>query len=104
MADISPQTPKATLLDEFNTIVSETEQLLHSAKDDSGAEAGPVAAQVSRNLEAARERLAHLEESIAGKTKAAAKATDSFVRQHPWQAIGIAAALGLVVGMLLKQR
>jgi ElaB/YqjD/DUF883 family membrane-anchored ribosome-binding protein len=36
-------------------------------------------------------------------TKAAARATDEYVHDHPWRAVGIAAGVGLVVGMLISR-
>ena len=34
----------------------------------------------------------------------AAKATDAMVREHPWEAVGIAATVGLVLGLLMQRR
>ncbi len=41
---------------------------------------------------------------VAAQTKVAAKATDDYVRANPWQAVGIAAAAGYVLGMLITRR
>lgn len=41
--------------------------------------------------------------STVDNTKAAAKATDNFVHDSPWTAIGIAAVAGLVVASLIKR-
>ena len=38
------------------------------------------------------------------RAKDAAKATDDYVHENPWQAIGIAAAVGLVAGLLMSRR
>ncbi|MDQ1316092.1 MAG: hypothetical protein QG662_2201, partial [Pseudomonadota bacterium] len=38
------------------------------------------------------------------RTKAAAKATDEYVHVHPWQAIGVAASVGVVIGLLIGRR
>ena len=48
--------------------------------------------------------LIDLEDSIAPQGKAAARATDDYVHEHPWGAVGIAAAVGLVIGMLISRR
>ena len=46
----------------------------------------------------------HLEAAVVDKTKAAARATDDFVHEEPWKAVGVAAALGLALGVLIGRR
>ena len=48
-------------------------------------------------------KVKHLQDILA-RAKAAGHATDEFVQEHPWQSIGIAAGLGLVVGLLIARR
>ena len=38
------------------------------------------------------------------KAKEAGQATDAYVRENPWQAVGIAAGAGLLIGMLISRR
>jgi ElaB/YqjD/DUF883 family membrane-anchored ribosome-binding protein len=45
-----------------------------------------------------------LEVALIDKTKAAARATDDFVHEEPWKAVGVAAALGLALGVLIGRR
>ena len=45
-----------------------------------------------------------LEVAVIDKTKAAARATDDFVHDQPWKAVGVAAALGLALGVLIGRR
>lgn len=42
-----------------------------------------------------------IQESVVEKTKAAAQTTDAYVHENPWKVIGLAAGLGLVIGLLL---
>lgn len=95
---------KQKLLDEFNAVVTETEQLLKSLTTEGGEKANAVRATIEQNLKAARERLNYLENTVLQRTKEAARTTDAYVHEHPWQAIGIAAGLGVVVGLLLNRR
>jgi ElaB/YqjD/DUF883 family membrane-anchored ribosome-binding protein len=111
---------KEQLLEEFNTIVAETERLLKTVTHrggaaegtavatmdgaGEGAEAPGLSARLDESLKAARERLEHLEDLVLQRSKAAAKATDSYVRANPWQAVGIAAGVGLLLGLLLRRR
>ena len=51
-----------------------------------------------------KERVLDLEAALVDKTKAAARATDDFVHEEPWKAVGVAAALGLALGVLIGRR
>ena len=55
-----------------------------------------------------RQRLRSLEDALMEKTKATARATDEYVHENPWQTVGIAAGLsvvlGVVIGLLLDRR
>jgi len=55
-------------------------------------------------LEAAVDKAKALYENLQEKTVAAAKAADQTVREHPYQAIGIAFGIGLLIGVLAARR
>jgi ElaB/YqjD/DUF883 family membrane-anchored ribosome-binding protein len=99
---------KDKLIDDFNAVIAEAEQLLQLLAA-AGAEKGEsLRAGAEQNLEAARERLAGLQSAAQERAHAASKAAEDYVRQHPWQSIGIvagiAALIGLVLGLLLNRR
>ena len=45
-----------------------------------------------------------VEAALRERTREVAKATDHYVHEHPWKAIGVAAGIGLLVGMLIGRR
>jgi ElaB/YqjD/DUF883 family membrane-anchored ribosome-binding protein len=45
-----------------------------------------------------------MSDDASERAKAAAKVTDDYVRDNPWQAIGIAAAIGFLAGLALSRR
>jgi ElaB/YqjD/DUF883 family membrane-anchored ribosome-binding protein len=96
------------LLEDFNMVIAETEKLLKDAAAAGGDKASAWRGNVERNLVAAKEKLVELEHTAAEKAKATAQATDQYVHEKPWQAIGITAGVGvlvgLAVGMLLNRR
>jgi ElaB/YqjD/DUF883 family membrane-anchored ribosome-binding protein len=106
MADI--QVTREKLLQDFNEVVLDTEQLLKSVSSASGEKAQALRASIEQSLETSRQKLRELQQAALHRTQAAAKATDEYVHGHPWQAIGftalVAAVLGLVVGLLLNRR
>ena len=92
---------KEKLIEEFNAVVSETEQLLKSVADVGDEKAGAIRASVEQNLASAREQLRSLQQAVSDKAVATMDATDSYVRQNPWQTAGIAGGVGLVLGALI---
>jgi ElaB/YqjD/DUF883 family membrane-anchored ribosome-binding protein len=45
-----------------------------------------------------------LQQAAVAKAKAAGHATDEFVHENPWKSIGIAAGVGMLLGLLVSRR
>ena len=58
--------------------------------------------QIERGIEQGRYTWKQIQESVTTKSKAAAEATDAYVHENPWKVVGMAAGLGLIVGLLLR--
>lgn len=99
---------KDQLVEEFNSVVADTEQLLRSVATAGGEKAHGLRDGVKQQLANAGDRLRDLQHAATASTGAAARATDRYVHQHPWQAIGIAtgviAVAVLALDLLLKRR
>lgn len=95
------------LFNEFNSVVAETEKLFKSAAAASADEAGAIRAKVEHGLATAADLLERIRREAVGQASAAARATDEYVEESPWRAIGIAAVVaglaGLVAGLLISQ-
>ena len=92
------------LVDDLAAVLAEAEEMLKRAANETGEKARDLRSQVETNLLRAKLRLQEIEGEAVDHAKAAARATDDFVHDHPWQAIGVAAAIGLVAGLLLNRR
>jgi len=57
--------------------------------------------QIQQGVEQGRYSWNQIQEAVTGKTKAAAEATDAYVHENPWKVVGMAAGLGLIIGLLL---
>ncbi|SDF06464.1 YqjD family protein [Pseudomonas seleniipraecipitans] len=101
-----PATPanKEELLEEFQALVRDTETLLQHSASLVGDQAEELRAQIRESLGRARSTLKNTEESVVLRGKAAVGATEDYVQTHPWQTIGIAAGIGILVGMLISRR
>ncbi|MDD2885148.1 MAG: DUF883 family protein [Dechloromonas sp.] len=95
---------KDKLVSDLKVVISDTEELLRATAGTAGEKVGELRERLALRLRDAKERLVDLEVAVIDKTKAAARATDDFVHDEPWKAVGVAAALGLALGVLIGRR
>ncbi len=100
----APEVTKEKLISDFKVVVADAEALLKASAGQGGEALAAVRARVGDSLAIAKTKMLEAEEELLEKTKAAAKATDEYVHDHPWHAVGIAAGVGLVIGMLIGRR
>jgi ElaB/YqjD/DUF883 family membrane-anchored ribosome-binding protein len=98
-------TQRDKLLAELRMVVADAEEMLQATVEQQGA---PGAAEARRRLQArlqsARERIGQWQETAVERAKEASKATDAYVHEHPWKAIGVAGAVGVLIGALISRR
>ncbi len=94
----------ADLMDDLRKVVHDTEALLHATEGQIGEKADDARRRVQAALDSARTRLKSAQGSAGEMGEEAVRATETYVRENPWQALGIAAGVGLVLGMLLTRR
>lgn len=92
---------KAQLVDDFNKVVADTESLLRAMANVPGDKASALRASVEDNLNAAKRRVREVQGAVFEKGTAAVRATDEYVHDNPWALIGVAAAVGLIVGLVI---
>jgi len=95
---------RESLVEDFSNMLTEAEDLLKRASAETGERARDLRAQVEAKLLAAKLRLQELEGEAIDRAKVAAQVTDDYVHDNPWQAIGVAAAVGFLVGLLMNRR
>jgi ElaB/YqjD/DUF883 family membrane-anchored ribosome-binding protein len=81
------------LMDELRDVVRAAEDLLKATAGEHGEQFEEVRARAEESLRVARERL----EGVGSRL-------NDQVREHPWAAVGIAAGIGLVLGILLARK
>ena len=94
---------KEKLMQDLRMVVADAEELLRATASQTGEKVSAARERIQGHLDAAKERLEDAEAMMIEKTKAAALATDEYVHDNPWRAVGIAAGVGLVVGMLIAR-
>jgi ElaB/YqjD/DUF883 family membrane-anchored ribosome-binding protein len=91
------------LRDDLRVLAGDTEQLLKATTSQTGQQIAQVRAKAKESLEAAKVRLAEAQKWTLVRTSAAGRATNEYIRKNPWRVIAIAAAAGLVLGLLLAR-
>ena len=94
---------KEKLMQDLRMVVADAEELLRATASQAGEKVSATRERIQGHLDAAKERLEDAEAMMIEKTKAAALATDEYVHDNPWRAVGIAAGVGFVVGMLIAR-
>lgn len=95
---------KEKLVSDMKIVIADAEEILRATANQAGEKVGELRERITERLRDAKVRLADAEAAIVDKTKAAARATDDFVHEHPWKAVGVAAAIGLTLGVLIGRR
>ena len=100
MEKVVNEVTKEQLIADFKTVVADAEALLKATANHGGEELAAVRTKVEESIKAVKVRMAEEQAALIAKTKEAAKATDVYVHENPWAAVGVAAGVGLVVGLL----
>lgn len=95
---------KEKLVADVKQVMGELEAILRDSASEAGDEVSKLQDKMRDRLRAARSSLTELEYEVVDKAKAAANATDEYVHTRPWTAIGVAAGIGAVIGLLLNRR
>ncbi len=102
-ASVQGDVSKEKLMQDLQLVVSDAEELLRATAGQAGDKVVVARERIQDSLAAAKARLDVAQEAMLEKTKQAARATDDYVHDNPWQAVGIAAGVGLLVGMLIAR-
>ena len=92
------------LLSDFKALIGDAEALLRATTDQAGETVTAVRERIEQRLEEGKKSVAEAEALLLERTKEAAKSADVYVRENPWNAVGIAAGVGLLVGLLVARK
>lgn len=95
---------KEQLIQDFKVVIADAEALIRATANQGGEAVANLRVKAEESVAAAKEKLAEAQDALIEKGRVAAKATDDYVHEKPWHAVGIAAGIGLVVGLLIGRR
>lgn len=93
-----------SLISEFKSLMADAEALIKATEDHPGEAIGSIRNKALETLACAKESLSAAEDKLLDKAKIAAEGADNFVHRNPWEAIGVAASLGLLIGLFIGRR
>ncbi len=92
------------LVQDLKIVITDAEELLRATASTAGERVVAAREKVQDSLDRAKVKLAEVEDILIDRGKQAARATDEYVRDNPWRAVGIAAGIGVIIGMLISRR
>jgi ElaB/YqjD/DUF883 family membrane-anchored ribosome-binding protein len=99
-ADAAP----SRIAQEFKNFVADMEDLIKASTSLTGDDFARAKANVYARVATARVFLEEIPGEISDRARNTVKVADGYVREQPWQAMGITAAVGLLIGFLLGRR
>lgn len=97
-------TNKERLVNDLKTLVSDAEELFKATATQAGEKITVARQKIEQSLIEGKKALADAETTLLNRSKECAEIADDYVRENPWGAVGIAAAVGLAIGLLIRVR
>lgn len=104
MAHAMQEVTREQLVSDLKVVIADAEALLKASADHGGEKVAALRSKAEASLNSMKAKLGETEHKMVEKTKAAAHATDEYVHDNPWKSIGVAAGVGLAIGLLLRGR
>jgi ElaB/YqjD/DUF883 family membrane-anchored ribosome-binding protein len=95
---------KAAASGEIKSLIADVEDLMARIADLKDADVVRVRGKVQRAIDATKQSLSDGADALRQHAQSVAGTADDYVRDSPWQAVGIAALVGAVVGILATRR
>jgi ElaB/YqjD/DUF883 family membrane-anchored ribosome-binding protein len=99
-----PEPTFDALVDEFRALIGSMEDVFSAAAGSSGDKLTELKGQAEANLKKAKATLGDMERRAAGKARTIAADSDDYVHENPWIAAGLAATIGLLLGLLIGRK
>ena len=95
---------KNKLIHDLQAVIQDTEELLRMTVDHVGESADALRSRVSDRLNQAMTELRHLQNLTIDQAKLLGHEGEDFVKNNPWKSVGVAAGVGLLLGLLVGRR
>jgi len=89
---------------ELKSLADTLEDVLRSSSEKPLAEWDRLRSRAESTLKDTRVRLSDTSDKVVHQTKEIASQADSYVHDNPWKGVGIGAAVGVIIGVLIAKR
>lgn len=97
-------TSKEKLIDDLRVVAGDVEELLRATANQTGERVSEARKRAEESLRSARVRLDELGAEVKVRAGDAARATDHYVHENPWQSMAVGAGLAFLLGYLFGRR
>jgi ElaB/YqjD/DUF883 family membrane-anchored ribosome-binding protein len=94
---------RSKLMGDLKTLIGDAEELLKATTNQAGEKVAVARQKIEQSLIEGKKALAEAEKIVFEKSRQYADVTDDYVRKNPWNAVGIAAGVGFVLGLLIRR-
>lgn len=101
---MSETVTKDKLVADVKEVITDAEILLRETANDLSGRAKETSTKLAQKLDLAKARLKEFEGVAREKVAESARETDRVIREHPYESIGVAFGLGLLIGILLNRK
>jgi ElaB/YqjD/DUF883 family membrane-anchored ribosome-binding protein len=98
------QFARERVLADLRALRHDSEELLKATAGDVSEKAREARARLTAALERSKSTIEELQSQALAGAKAAAKKADAVIREHPYESLGVAFGVGLVIGVLVGRR
>ena len=92
------------LIGDFKALMADAEDLIKATASHGDGPLSAIRSKALDTLNNAKETISSVEGTLTEKAKVVAEGADEFVHRNPWEAIGVAAGLGLLIGLFIRRR
>lgn len=90
--------------DEWHRLVADVEDLVKKVAHVDDDEIAEIRSKVESTLAEAKTSASAGIAAVRGRAEDASESTDEYVHENPWAAVGIAAAVGIIIGFVAGRR
>ena len=91
------------LMGDLKTLIGDAEELLKATTSQAGEKVAAARQKIEQSLIEGKKALAEAEQIVIERSKEYADMADNYIRENPWSAVGIAAGVGLILGLLMRR-
>lgn len=91
------------LMGDLKALIGDAEELLKATASQAGEKVAAARQKIEQSLIEGKKALADAEQIVIERSKEYADVADDYVRENPWSAVGIAAGVGLILGLLMRR-